>query len=558
MKKLINFYLNESNAPKGKIWFMASISGISNAILLAIINFAATQISNKALEERFFVMYLVGLLLFIYAQRYALTQATVAVEELIKKIRLRLVNKIRNVELRFIESHDPAIFYRPITEDSNAISFAALVLVIGSQSVVMLIAVIIYLSYLSIISLFVCIISTTVALTIYAEHHKKVRLKLESAYRKETEVFSAISSVLNGFKELKVNRRKSDALFQYIGNASEEYRKLKVDANMRLIFDSMFSQISFYSLLVVLVFIVPMFDESQASNVFKISATIFFIMGPINGLVNAFPMLAKVNVTIQEIYTLEARLDEMEKNHREVNPPGKVEPIPLDAKIDFRDVTFSYLDDNRRVLFSVGPFSLTLRKGEIVFIIGGNGSGKSTLLKLLCGLYYPDGGDIAIDDQRIDEFNYQRYREIFSIIFSDFYLFDRLYGLENVDEKRVNELLRLMELEKKTKYIDGRFTSRDLSTGQRKRLAFIVAVLENRPVCVFDELAADQDPQFRKNFYQKILPQLRQEGRIIVAATHDDKYFYCADRVLKMDVGKLAPYDVHASDAALGHPELGI
>ncbi len=547
MKKLIDFYINESDAPKGKIWLMASISGTANAILLAIINVAASQISNRALEDRFFVMYLVGLLLFIYAQRYALTETMVAVEDLIRKIRLRLVNKIRNAELRFVESHDPATFYRPITEDSNAISFAALVLVIGSQSVIMLIAVIIYLSFLSIISLFVCVGFTMVALTIYASHQQKVRMKLESAYKNETEVFSAISSVLNGFKELKVNRRKSDKLFQYISNASDEYRKLKVDANMRLIFDSMFSQISFYSLLVVLVFIVPIFDEGQAGNVFKICATIFFIMGPINGLVNAFPMLAKVNVTIQQIYALEAQLDEMEKRHHETMQRGVVQPLPFVGEIAFQDVSFSYLDDGGRPLFSVGPLNLALRKGEIVFIIGGNGSGKSTFLKLLCGLYAQDGGDITVDNQRIDELNRQRYRELFSIIFTDFYLFDRLYGLENVDEKRLHELLRLMELDKKTKYVNGRFTTRDLSTGQRKRLAFIVSVLENRPVCVFDELAADQDPQFRQNFYQNILPQLRQEGRVIIAATHDDKYFYCANRVLKMDAGQLLPY--HNPDA---------
>ena len=205
MKNIINFYNNESNAPKGLILLMATISGIANAMLLTVINVAASQIYNKALEDRFFIIYLVGLLLFIYAQRYALTQSTIAVEELIKNVRLRLVNKIRNIELRFIESHNIATFYRPLTEDSNAISFAALILVIGSQSVVMLIVVTLYLGYLSITSFVVTIIFSTIALTIYFEHYKKVRIKLAAAYKKETEVFNSISSVLNGFKELKIN-----------------------------------------------------------------------------------------------------------------------------------------------------------------------------------------------------------------------------------------------------------------------------------------------------------------------------------------------------------------
>mgnify|MGYP006278806245 CR=1 FL=1 len=543
MKKLIEFYRDESDAPKSKIWAMASISGVANAVLLATINIASSQVSNKSLEEKFFIIYLIALLLFIYAQRYALIESSIAVEKLIRNVRLRLVNKIRNTELRFIESHDPAIFHRPITEDSNGISFAAMVLVIASQSAVMLVSVALYLSQLSSISFVICGVSITIALLIYVEHHKKIREKLESAYRKETEVFSTISSVLSGFKELKVSRQKSDGVFKHISDVSEEHRRLKEEASFHLIFDSMFSQVAFYSLLIILVFIVPMFDDSQAGVVFKVAATIMFIMGPINGLVNAFPMLARVNVTIENLYRLETQLDDMAKKHKDFLPTGTVEPMILKEKISFREVNFKYRDEEGRTLFGVGPIDLTFTAGEMIFLVGGNGSGKSTLLKLLCGLYYPDEGSIEVDGERIDKYSYQNYREMFSVIFTDFYLFDRLYGLNKVDERRLNELLQLMELDKKTKYINGRFTNRDLSTGQRKRLAFVISVLENKPVCIYDELAADQDPQFRKNFYEKILPELRQKGRVIVAVTHDDKYFHCADRVLKMDFGRLVPYN---------------
>jgi putative ATP-binding cassette transporter len=187
----------------------------------------------------------------------------------------------------------------------------------------------------------------------------------------------------------------------------------------------------------------------------------------------------------------------------------------------------------------VGPLNLTIQQGEILFIVGGNGSGKSTLLKLLTGLYYPDVGTLSVDDKVIEQDNYQAYRELFSIIFTDFHLFDRLYGLPAVDEQQLNALLRLMELEKKTQYLDGKFSHLDLSTGQKKRLAFIVTVLEDKPVYILDELAADQDPQFRKYFYEKVLPDLREQGKTIIAVTHDDKYFEVADRIIKMDYGEI-------------------
>jgi len=190
-------------------------------------------------------------------------------------------------------------------------------------------------------------------------------------------------------------------------------------------------------------------------------------------------------------------------------------------------------------LFSVGPLDMTLNQGEMLFIVGGNGSSKSTLLKLLTGLYYPATGFLSVDDDEIDQSHYHNYRELFSIIFTDFHLFDKLYGLHQIDEQLLKSLLHSMQLDKKTHYLDGQFTNLNLSTGQKKRLAFITAILEDKPIYVFDELAADQDPAFRQYFYEVVLQELKQQGKTIIAVTHDDKYFHVADRVLKMEYGQI-------------------
>ena len=184
----------------------------------------------------------------------------------------------------------------------------------------------------------------------------------------------------------------------------------------------------------------------------------------------------------------------------------------------------------------VGEFSAS---GDIVFTVGGNGSGKSTLLKLLCGLYYPLRGSIAINGKNVDRDLYPDYRELFSIIFTDFHLFDRFYGIADVKESAVHTWLKKMGMSAKTQFRDGRFTNINLSTGQRKRLAYINAMLDDKQIYIFDELAADQDPEFRKHFYEVLLPELRAMGKTIIAVTHDDRYFETADRVLKMDEGQL-------------------
>ena len=87
----------------------------------------------------------------------------------------------------------------------------------------------------------------------------------------------------------------------------------------------------------------------------------------------------------------------------------------------------------------------------------------------------------------------------------------------------------------------GEFNTVDLSTGQRKRLALIVSLLEKRPILLLDEWAADQDPEFRRKFYFDLLPALHRAGVTVVVVTHDDRYLDEMDlpaRRLRMDEGR--------------------
>jgi putative ATP-binding cassette transporter len=188
--------------------------------------------------------------------------------------------------------------------------------------------------------------------------------------------------------------------------------------------------------------------------------------------------------------------------------------------------------------FGVGPFDLTIRRGETIFITGGNGSGKSTFLKLLTSLYHPARGGVEVDGVPIGPERLSGYRSLIAAVFTDFHLFSRLYGAD-AQNGEGQELIRWMELERATALVDGRFTHRDLSAGQRKRLALIAALLERKPILVLDEWAADQDPHFRARFYREVLPELQRRGLTILAVTHDDHYFDAAQRRLHMEEGRL-------------------
>ena len=215
-----------------------------------------------------------------------------------------------------------------------------------------------------------------------------------------------------------------------------------------------------------------------------------------------------------------------------------------------RDVVFSYMDKSSEAVFRVGPLNFTLHSGDIVFISGGNGSGKSTFLKLLAGLYEPDSGELLLDGVRVDDTNRDAYRALIAAIFVDYHLFQRLYGIADPGPGEINRLLTQFRLTDKTRLTGGEFTTLDLSGGQRKRLALIVSLLEKRPILLLDEWTADQDPDFRRKFYDELLPELKQAGETVVVITHDDRYLAELDlpaRKLRMDEGRFVGQDSVAS-----------
>jgi len=285
--------------------------------------------------------------------------------------------------------------------------------------------------------------------------------------------------------------------------------------------------------------VLPVLSTSFSGSAAKIVAAILFFFGPLTTVVSIIPMLAQVNVTVDNLGRLEGRLDEGLARSTE---PDSAPPLDLSAfeAIRFGGLTFTYRDRDGNATFQVGPIDGEIRRGEVLFLVGGNGSGKTTLLKLITALYPPGAGDIRVDDLVIGPANAQSYRNLFSAIFADFHLFEKLHGLGDMAPERVNELLLRMELSGKTTFENGRFTNINLSTGQRKRLALVVACLEEKSVYLLDEVAADQDPHFRRYFYETMLPELKGKGKTVVVVSHDDRYFHLADRVLKMDDGKLS------------------
>ncbi len=262
-----------------------------------------------------------------------------------------------------------------------------------------------------------------------------------------------------------------------------------------------------------------------------------FMLAPLATLVGFSTHLSRVNLALDRASQLGLLLDAAAAGPARPVAPPPVRPEPF--RFALRAVTYRH-ERGDEAPFHLGPVSLEFDRPELVFISGGNGSGKTTLLKLLCGLYPPAQGQLLADGRVIGEVEITAHRRRFGVIFADFFLFGSLLGYEDAPADEAARLLREVHLEKQVA-IDaaGTFSTTKLSQGQRKRLALVAALLEDKPVYVFDEWAADQDPEFRRWFYERILPGLRARGKLVLAITHDEAFYPLADRLVRLAEGRI-------------------
>lgn len=548
---VFTFLQRETQSLDRKLFVLTAASGMANALNLAVINASVEALQNGGPSWQHFLWFCLSIALFVYSFRYVLYESTRIAEAAICSVRVRLADKIRRSDLLTLESIGEADIHARITRDTGAIAQAARPLFAVAQAVVMIVFTIIYIATVSPMAMLLCVTLIAGGAGIYLKDRKRYEEGLNDASKQEDRLFDSLNGLLRGFKELRINKLKSDDVFDDFHATAAQVRESRTSVMILFSNNVIFIEMFFVILLGAIAFVLPILSDSFSTSATKIVAAILFFFGPLVNVVTMIPVLAQVNVTVDNLRRLEATLDEaLEKS-------AEWETSPLTDFRAFRSIrlegiSFTYRDPDGNATFQVGPIDGEVRRGEILFLVGGNGSGKTTFMKLFTALYRPAQGGIRVDDVEIGPTNIQSYRNLFSTIFTDFHLFDKLHGLKDAAPERVNALLRVMDISHKTVFGDGRFSNIQLSTGQRKRLALVVSYLEDKAVYIFDEVAADQDPQFRRYFYETLLPEMKSAGKTVVVVSHDDRYFHIADRVLHMDYGALLNLPRDATQG--GHP----
>lgn len=446
------------------------------------------------------------------------------------RLRGEFIKRILDTQIEKVEKIGSASLLAGLTSDIRNITIAFVRLPELVQGIILTFGSAAYLAWLS--GKMMMVTALWMALTIWGGFVLVARVYRHMATLRETEdkLYHNYQTVLEGRKELTLNRERAEYVFNqlYLPDA-REYRHHIIRADTFHLSAVNWSNIMMLGAIGLVFWMANSLGWANTAVAATYSLTLLFLRTPLLSAVGALPTLLSAQVAFNKLNTFSLA------PYRADFP--QPEPHPHWQTLELRDVCFHYPDNS----FAVGPINLTLQRGELVFLIGGNGSGKSTLAMLLTGLYQPASGQILLDGQPLAADKPEDYRKLFSAVFTDVWLFDRLLGPDGkaADSALVDQWMAYLKMTHKLQLDNGRIVDLKLSKGQKKRVALLLALAEERDIILLDEWAADQDPHFRREFYQQLLPLLQQMGKTVFAISHDDHYFQHADRLLEMRSGQL-------------------
>jgi putative pyoverdin transport system ATP-binding/permease protein len=537
---LIKFLFRSSRRMMLAALVVGFLSGSSSAGLIALISYAIAHFSVT--PPFYLILGFAGLALAALLTSWLVRVILIRLsQDAVFQLQMSLSRQILASELSYLEKIGSPHLLATLTDDIQAIADAVYILPFLGINLAIITGCMVYIAWLS-WKVFL-IVSSLSFLTVFAFKFllKRGRQLLALAREDRDFLFQDFRTLTEGIKELKLHyQKRHDFLHDDLQVTASHLRRHSVEGLSLLAFTDSIGKFIFFLAIGLVLFIIPQFITLSPLTLSSYVLTYTYLLGPFENIVNKLPIITKADVALQKLKMIGLSLaDRAEKTNYFHQLPHSWHQLKL------VDVTHIYPGETEDSNFTLGPINLTFKPGEIVFLIGGNGSGKSTLAKLITGLYQPEQGEIYLDRQMIDAHDREWYRQHFTAIFSDFYLFDRLVGLDAQKlDRQAQYYLKLLQLENKVKIEQGQFSTTALSQGQRKRLALLTAYLEDRAIYLFDEWAADQDPNFKKIFYTEFLPQLRDRGKLVLAITHDDHYFAVADRIIKLNFGQIE-YDRH-------------
>lgn len=534
--KLLSFLLRYSTKLVVLAIIAGLLAGLSNVGLIAVINKALNggKYSGSTLLWSFVGMALV----LLFTRVFSSVVLTYLAQNATLDLRMRLTNQFLAAPLRHVEEIGPHRILASLTGDVATLTAGLLIIPTFCLQAAMLVGSLAYLAWLSWSVFLAATAVIFLGMLTYQLGLRRAVRYLHLAREQQDSLFNHFHSMTDGAKELKLHHRRRVAFVsKLIEPTLRQLRRYNIVGNAIFIAAGSWGQLLFYVLIGTILFAIPVIRNVDSQILIGYTLTILYVAIPIEAISSLIPGLSNANVALRKVESLGLSLTE--KLGDVVSSAAPDQSTAWEC-LDLIGVTHSYHREREDGMFTLGPIDMTCRPGELIFIIGGNGSGKTTLAKLLCGLYSPEEGEVRFNDETVAGSNREYYRQQFSVVFSNFHLFESLLGLETARlDARARDYLVQLQLDTKVQVRDGVLSTIELSQGQRKRLALLTAYLEDRPIYIFDEWAADQDPLFKEIFYFQLLPGLRAKGKTLFVISHDDKYYHLADRIIKLENGQV-------------------
>lgn len=515
------------------ILLLSILSGLANVVIIIMV----TSFIRSDLDLIYIVFYFsLTTGLYLFGRRFVQISLIKFTRDLVYDMTIQMTGKIFSTSYQSFEKIDRGRVYTALNDDVSTVGESTNLFLSLVTNIITVVGVFVYLAS---IALWATLLTLGLIISLAAIYYwvsTKTNIYFEKA-RDERNVFMRlINGLIDGYKEISLHLNKKLQYKGDVATSASSYKEKIITANVRFVNAFLVGEFLLVGLLGFVAFGLPvMFKNIEYFTVVGFVVVLLYLIGPINGILGSVPAIMRLKIAWKRIRDFQEEIP-ANLDLSAITPERETEL----KNIVLEGVRFSYRDQNKDHVFGVGPIDLEVNAGEILFIVGGNGSGKTTLAKLITGLYEPDQGQILINGKQLKTHEIGEY---FSTVFSPPYLFEKLYNVDTQKLKQeVDEYLQLLDLAHKIEVKDGKYSTIKLSGGQRKRLTLLQCYLEDSPVFLFDELAADQDPEYRRFFYRELIPKMKTMGKIIIAITHDDHYFDVADKIMRMNEGMLETY----------------
>jgi len=542
--RLLAFYLKFSRPLVVFAVLVGLLAGSTSVVLIGLINSRVSH-PDVGAEEYLWVFVALAFAQFVLMIIPGLL-ATHLAERTGFDLRLRLCRQVLRTPLRQLEEAGNHKILATLTQDIQNITTACIQVPQVCTSIGVLIGCLVFLGTLSAKMLAALLVLLAVAVVSTKLLEARAKRFMKRAREEWDGLVKNFTALTDGMKELKLHHRRREAFFSSTLEANvARLRHNNTMTGTTYAFVNGWGMVLYFVVVGLLIFVLPDYDRGiDREELTGYAIAVLFMRTYVVALMVLLPYFAQGAVSLRKLQELGLTLSQFngDIDNREPTAPAPFKSLELKA------VTHSYYRDREDGNFVLGPIDLTLHAGEAVWLIGGNGSGKTTLAKLLTGLYIPENGSIEINDELVTDSNRDQYRQYFSALFTDFYLFEDLLGLSETNnngnlDAPAHAYLNRLHLDHKVQVKDGKLSTLELSHGQRKRLALLTAFLEDRPIYVFDEWDSGQDPVFKKVFYLEVLPELKARGKTIVVISHDDRYYELADRIIRLEFGQIENAD---------------